>query len=82
MFVKIINHDKEYSIDGVLCSSKCFDCKKYLLRKHEKVDGVAMTELIVDVGEQDERFVLVPQTKTSIIVMNNNGKTIDRIYFK
>ena len=82
MFIKIINHEKEHSVDGVLCSSKCYDCKKYLMRGHEDVDGVPMTELVIDVGEQEERHILVPQVKTSIITMNNNGKTIDRYYFK
>jgi len=34
--------------------------------------------LSIDVGEQSERVMQFPKEKHSVIIMNNNGKTVDK----
>ena len=71
MFVKIINHGADQGRHELL-----YDCKRVSIRETKKAEGIA--EVILDVGEQNERSLLLATDCHEIIYMNNNGKTIDR----
>ena len=75
MFVKIIDHNENTAIQKGSPRTKCYDTKKYLIYKgHTEKDF----SISIDVGEQNERVMQFPKEKHSVIVMNNEGKTIDR----
>ena len=79
MFIKIINYSDDTAIEKGSPRTKCYDCKKYLIYKGgtEKEFSIA-----VDVGEQHDRVMEFPKKNHSVIVMNNEGKTIDRYSWK
>jgi len=75
MFVKITQEDINFTIT--------YDCKRvsyqYLHdKKRKKIKSVL---LCLDVGEQEERTreFIVGDQKHKIYIMNDEGKTIDRI---
>jgi hypothetical protein len=75
MFVKIINHDESEAIAKGSPRTKCYDCMKYLLYPGDTEENVALS---IDVGEQSERVMMVPKKNHTIIIMNNDGKYIDK----
>ena len=71
MFVRTITEDGE----------RTYDCKKYLWQPQKIEDDPTLTHatVVIDVGEQDERVLIMTCVRGSeFIVMNNAGKTIDR----
>jgi len=76
MFVKIIFHNELVSKN--IPKTKCYDCKKYMIFPGGEESTFAIT---LDVGEQEERVMQIPKKDHSVIVMNNQGETIDRFIF-
>jgi hypothetical protein len=60
---------------------RTYDCKK-VLWKPQDVDenpNLDRVTIVLDVGEQDERVLIFECVKgNEFIIMNENGKTIDR----
>lgn len=86
MFVKIISHKKKIRVG--FPETKCYDCKKYLLTKTIYPENAVRAEgdvpevtLHIDVGEQHQRSFDIPMKDHSIIIMNDDGKTVDRYSF-
>jgi len=73
MFVKIINTQEE--VKNGIFSNKTYDCKKYKIYPGENDTKVS---LLIDVGEQIDRSMMLDKENTIIIIMNNNGKTVDK----
>jgi len=76
MFLKIINHSE--AITKRFPRTKCYECKKYLIYKGNNDENFSLS---IDVGEQEERVMLLPKKDHTIIIMNNNGKTVDKYSF-
>ena len=75
MFVKIIDHNENAAIQKGSPRTKCYDCKKYLIYKGHTDEDFSIS---IDVGEQHERIMQFPKKTHTVIIMNNEGKTVDR----
>lgn len=75
MFVKIIDYSQESAIHKGSPRTKCYDTKKYLIYKGNTDDDFSIS---IDVGEQTERVMQFPKKNHLVIIMNNEGKTVDK----
>ena len=78
MFVKIM--DRRASVTRELL----YDCKRTSFRpcSIEEDETLTHADIVLDVGELDERCIRVHCPTTEVIYMNDNGKTIDRRVWK
>ena len=77
MFVKLINHNKEEAIQKASPRTHCFDVRNYILSKSMKNREDEAT-LIFNHGDRDERWISFTRKDHTVIIMGNDGKTVDR----
>ncbi|NIP26034.1 MAG: hypothetical protein GWN94_24855 [Phycisphaerae bacterium] len=73
MFVKVIYHN--VPIEKGSPRTVCYDCVRYDLYPGQNDKTFSLS---VDVGEQSPRVMQLEKGNHSVIVMNSEGKTVDR----
>lgn len=79
MFIKIEVYDGTAPMKTIT-----YDAVRYSLERLTQEEDHAMehARLVIDVGEQEERTMVVHCSSTELFIMNNNGATVDKVSWK